>query len=162
MQLLSFFKQHLSVSCGCWLGGPVLTRGAMSIAERQLRVLFTSMSCTSRMVSNLVHMGEIFITSWSYLVSHLALSRTFWNFNSTGKHLYFFFTFYLLIIFGTHRIISWEMSSFQMFSFSFLISKLIYLLPNPNSSFFRILFYTNVVQQNHEHNKSNRYLISPQ
>lgn len=69
---------------------PVLTCGAMFFAERQLRVLLTPMSYTSHMVSNLVHMGAIFITSWSYLVLHLALSRTFWNFNSAGKHLFFY------------------------------------------------------------------------
>lgn len=67
---------------------PVLTCGAMFFAERQLRVLLTSMSYTSHMVSNLVRMGAIFITSWSYLVLHLALSRTFWNFNSAGNNLF--------------------------------------------------------------------------
>lgn len=44
--------------------------------------------------------------SCSYLILHLALSGTFQNFNSTEGISSF--TFYLLIIFGTHGVIYWE------------------------------------------------------
>lgn len=95
------------------------------------------MSCTTHVFSNPVHMGGIFTISWPYLVLNLALSGTFWNFNSMGSHL--FSQVLPLITFGTHGVISWGMSSFQMFSFSFLILKLTYPLPILNSYFFRSL-----------------------
>lgn len=61
------------------------------------------------------HTGVVFTTSWPYLVLHLALSGTFWNFNSMRRHL--FSQVLSLITLGSHRVIPWGMPSFQYFLF---------------------------------------------
>lgn len=109
----------------------MLTWGPMFITAK---CNLTRTCCTSHALSSPVHVGGAFSTSW---VLHSLASGICWTIFEMlipGKGT-LSLNFYLPIALGTHGLISWEMSRFQMLFCAFLISQLSYLLPILNCSF---------------------------
>lgn len=132
-----YFKEAF-ISCP-WL--LVLTCGSMFIAGKWLRAILTSTSCTNHALSKLSIWEEfsLLVTSWPYLVLYLDYSEMLIPWEVTFSLSFYVSQRRWVLIFGTHGVISWGMSRFEMFSCSFIISKLVYPLSIPNSSFFTIL-----------------------